>query len=102
MWNVGIVVTKDIVKRNVEPERDLKFGKRNIGFQKNQESIVNADKDDRALVSVLYVLLLSTIWCLNSSASQYLTGCRVWFSNYKNLSLSRIVTLGDDRDILLR
>ena len=31
-----------------------------------------------------------------------MTGCKAWFSTYENLSLSRTVTLGDDRDLVIK
>ena len=39
------------------------------------------------------------IWVLLSTW----TGCKAWFSTYENLiSLSRTVTLGDDRDLVIK
>ena len=83
-------------------ERDFKSGKLKKSFQKNQANTVKTEEDDTAFVAALSASVSSDMWYLDSGASQHMTGCRAWFSKYENLSLSRTVTLGDDRDLVIK
>ena len=83
-------------------ERDLKSGKQKKGSQKNQANTVKAEENDTTFVAALSASESNDIWYLDLDASQHLTGCKAWFSTYENLSLSRTVTLGDDRDLVIK
>ena len=83
-------------------ERDLKSGKSKKGFQKNHANTVKAEEDDTTFVTALSTSLSSHIWYLDSGASECMTAYRTRFSKYENLTLSRTITLRDDRELVIK